>query len=525
MAGGKLSARQKMINMMYLVLTAMLALNVSKDILKALTKLNESLSETIETVDNKNADAYLALAKASAENPAKAKVWNDKALEVKALSENMFKYIAELKDTLVGVSGGWEDPETKTTPKALDAKSKPLNFLVTEQGPQKATELREKIENFRSQMIAIAGDDATIKANIESVFNTEKQKEGDKEVSWEESTFGEYPLGAMLTFLTDYQARVRNSESEVLGHLTKQIDVGTVKFNAVNAMVIAPSSYITQGDSYEAQVFLAAYDDTQDPQVELTDENGNVIPIDRIENGRAFVKIPANGIGQRTWGGKIKIKQTDGEKEYDVPKTTYTVAPQSVVISPSKMNVLYRGVDNPLEIGVPGVEPGKVRVNGPGVRQVRPGEYVADVTDLKGTREISISVSVVETDENGKESTRPAGTKQFRIKGLPPALATFYGKSEDILLSKGAVANGKVEARFDDFVFDLELVVTRFELAIPGFPPERITGNKIPASAKVKIDKLKPGSTVTIRNIKAEAVGNPRVKVERVGALSIDVNS
>jgi gliding motility-associated protein GldM len=523
MAGGKLSPRQKMINMMYLVLTAMLALNVSKDILKALTKLENSLSDTIETVNNKNADAYDALERAAAEK-ASAKPWNEKAKEVKQLSADMFNYIAELKDTLIGVSGGWEDPETKTTPKALDAKSKPLNYLVTEQGPQKATELKSKIEEFRSRMIAIAGEDATIKSNIESVFNTDKQQEGDKEVTWELATFGEYPLGAMLTFLTDYQARVRNSESEVLSYLIKKIDAGTVKFNAVSAQVIAPSSYITQGDEYEAEVFLAAYDDTQDPQVELVDENGNTIPVDRIENGRAYVKIPANGVGQRTWGGKIKIQQTDGEKVYDVPQTTYTVAPQSVVISPSKMNVLYRGVDNPLEIGVPGVEPSKVRVNGPGVRQVKPGEYSADVTNIKGSKEITISVSVVETAADGTETTRPAGTKKFRIKGLPPAVGNIYGRSENLLLSKSAVANATVNAKFEDFVFDLDLVVTQFELAIPGSPPERVNGNKIPSSAKIKIEKLKPGQTVTFRNIKAKAVGNPRVKVERVASISVDVN-
>ena len=524
MAGGKLSARQKMINMMYLVLTAMLALNVSKDILKALTKLDESLTETITTVGAKNQDAYSALAAAAAENPAKALKWKNKSDEVREATSELFNYIGELKDTLVGVSGGWEDEE-KTIPKALDAKSKPLNFLVTEQGPQKATELREKIEAYRAKMIQIADNDPSITNNLQTVFNTEKQKEGDKEVSWEEASFGEYPLGAILPFLTDIQARVRNSEAEVLTHLLKNIDAGTVKFNQVDAMVIAPSSYVTEGDSYEAMVFLAAYDDTQDPQISLQDENGNSIPIDRIENGRGFVKIPANSVGQKTWGGKIVIKQTDGEKVYDIPNTSYTVAPQSVVISPSKMNVLYRGVDNPLEIGVPGVEPSKIRVNGPGVRQVKPGEYVADVTTMTGQKEITISVSVVETDKEGNENTRPAGTKKFRIKGLPPAVGNIYGRSENLLLSKSAVADATVNAKFEDFVFDLDLEVVSFELAIPGSPPERVRGNKVPGSAKAKIEKLRPGSTVTFRNIKARAKGNSRVKVERVAAISVDVNN
>jgi len=523
MAGGKLSPRQKMINMMYLVLTAMLALNVSKDILKALTKLDNSLADTIETVNNKNNASYSALAAAAAADPAKAQAWKDKGDQVKQVSAEMFNYIAALKDSLVSVSGGWEDEELKEVPKALDAKSKPLNYLVTEQGPQKATELREKIESYRSRMIAIAKDDPAIVANIEAVFNTDKVTEGDKEVTWEMSTFGEYPLGAMLTFLTDYQARVRNSESEVLSYLLTGIGKNDLKFSDVAPMVIAPTSYVTEGDEYTAQVFLAAYDASSEPQILLQDGNGNDIPVE-IENGMGYIKIPASGVGERTWGGKIVIKQTSGDKTYDLDPQKYTVAPQSVVISPSKMNVLYRGVDNPLEIGVPGVEPSKVRVTGPGVRQIRPGEYSADVTNLKGTKEVTISVSVVETDDEGNESTRPAGTKKFRIKGLPPAVGNVYGKSENIILSKNAVANATVNCRFEDFVFDLDLEVTSFELAIPGSPPERVRGNKVPSSAKAKILKLKPGQTVTFRNIKAKAAGNPRVKVERVASISVDVN-
>lgn len=521
MAGGKLSPRQKMINMMYLVLTAMLALNVSKDILKALTKLDESLEKTISTVNTKNQDAYAVLKNAAAEKKS-AEDEYQASLQVQQTTGSLFSYIETMKDTLVAVSGGWEDEE-KTIPKALDAKSKPLNYLVAEQGPKKATELREKIEAFRAKMIQLAGNDPAISANIQSVFSTDKEQEGDKEVSWEQASFGEYPLGAILPFLTDIQARIRNTEAEVLSYLLKSIDAGTIKFDQVAAMVIAPSSYVTQGDDYTARVFLAAYDGTQDPNIALKDGNGNPITIEKIEGGMGYIRIPATGVGQKTWGGTITIQQTDGSKSYDIDPQTFTVAPPSVVISPSKMNVLYRGVDNPLEIGVPGVEPGKVKVSGPGVKQVKPGEYVADVTNIKGQKEIEISVSVEETDEAGNTKTRQAGKKKFRIKGLPPAVGTIYKRNSG-LLSKSAVANATVEASFEDFVFDLNLKVTKFEVSIPGSPPERVNGNKMPSGLKAKIQKLKPGSVVTIRNIKAIAVGNPRVKVERVASVSIDVN-
>ncbi len=516
MAGGKLSPRQKMINMMYLVLTAMLALNVSKDILKALTKLEDSLSQTISTVENKNADVYETFVDAAKENPDKALKWKNKAFEVKEVSADVFSYIDAMKDSLVSVSGGYD--EETGAPKALDAKSQPAAYLITEQGPQKATELKEKLNSFRSEIIKIADNDPSIKASLEGAFNTDDEKVGDKQVSWEYATFGEYPLGAIIPFLTDIQARVRNAESEVLSHLGKQIGKGEVSFNTVQAMVMSKSNYVTQGGTYEAEVFLAAYDDTQEPTIII---EGNQLSSENIVDGKGKISFPANGVGEQTWGGKIIIKQIGkGDVEYDIPPTTYTVAPPSVVISPTKMNVLYRGVPNPIEIGVPGVDPAKIRVSGPGVSGSN-GQYTANVTGLKG-KEINISVSVEETKADGTTTMRNVGSKEFRIKGLPPAVGTIYKRSEG-LFSKNAISNATIEAAFEDFPFDLDLVVSSYEIAIPGSPPERVkNSNKIPSSVKSKIQKLKPGSTVSIRNIKAR--GPNGLKVDRVGIISVDVN-
>jgi GldM C-terminal domain. len=279
------------------------------------------------------------------------------------------------------------------------------------------------------------------------------------------------------------------------------------------------SNYITQGERYEAEVFLAAYDATAEPEIEID----GAPTVESVENGRGIVTFEANAIGEVTWGGLIKIEQVGiGTKTYEIPKTTFTVAPQSVVISPTKMNVLYRGVDNPLEIGVPGVDPSKLRVSGPGVKQTGRGEYMANVTQIKG-KEIEINVSVAETNEEGQEQSRPAGKKTFRIKGLPQAVGTIYGQSTSIR-SKSAVKNATIEASFEDFPFDLPLTVNKFEIAIPGYPPETVRGsNKIPSDVKIKIDKLRPGSTVTIRNI--EAVGPGGLRVRKVGNISVDVQN
>lgn len=516
MAGGKLSPRQKMINMMYLVLTAMLALNVSKDILNALTELNNSLEATVTTVESKNQDIYSEFAAAAAENPEKAGKWKDMAEEVDQSSDELYQFIEKLKTEVVDASGGTEvNSNGQTVPKRLDALEGPANYLLNKGN---ATELKKRLDAFSAKMKTYVDDEQMHEA-ISNTFDTQPQKLGDKKVPWESATFEHYPLGAILPFLTDLQAKVRTTESDVISALRGEIGATDLKFTGVRVMVDAESNYITQGGEYEAKVFLAAYDETQEPTVIV---NGEKLPSENIKDGMGIVKFDANKVGEVTWGGQIKIKQLgQPEKTYDIPETKFTVAPQSVVISPTKMNVLYRGVDNPIEVGVPGVDPAKLVVNGPGIKKTGTGEYVADVTNISGT-DLKINVAVQEEGPDGKMTTRPAGSKEFRIKGLPPAVGMIYRQNTS-MRSKSAVKAAKIEAEYQDFPFELPLNVISFEIAIPGFPPERVNGNTLPGAVKTKIDQLKPGSTITIRNIKAKTPKG--LTVDRIANISVDVQS
>ncbi|MEQ9263189.1 MAG: gliding motility protein GldM [Owenweeksia sp.] len=514
MASGKLTPRQKMINMMYLVLTALLALNISKDILEALTKLNASLDQTVQTVDKKNASIYSKFESAYAQDPQKTKQWRDMALNVKKESDELYTYIAGLKEKLVEVSGGYEEGST-TVPKSLDAREKPANYLLNE---KHASELRKKIENYRSSIKGYANNDQ-LKSNIETTFSTTDQPVGEDKVmtSWEKANFEHFPLAAILPFLTDYQAKVRNTESDVISELQTKIGESDLKFTDVRVIVDSKSNYVTQGDEYEAEVFLAAYDATQEPVILV---NGEALPADQISEGKGRVKFKADGVGEKKWGGKIKITQIGkGEVEYDIPEQSYTVAPPTAVISPTKMNVLYKGVDNPIEIGVPGVDPSKIRVSGVPLSGSN-GNYIADVSNVSA-REVNIQVSVEDTDEEGKKSVRQVGVKKFRIKGLPPATGMVFGKTEGIV-SKSLLQRASVDAKYLDFPFDMDLNVVSFEIAIPGFPPEQVRGSSMTPQVKTRIDKLRPGQTVSIRNIKA--TGPKGVRVNQVGNISLDVN-
>jgi gliding motility-associated protein GldM len=510
MAGGKLTPRQKMINMMYLVLTALLALNISKDILQALTKLESGLGKSAEVVAKKNAEVYAQFDKAAQDNPVKAGPWKDKAYEVKAKSDNLIKEIEEIKTALVEVTGGTVTDEAgMTQPKAMDNTSKVANMMLNE---KKGDELQSKLEAFRESMKAHVADNPQLSSSIQSSFSTDDIQVGDTKLSWPVATFEGYPLIAVLAFLTDYQAKVRNTEADVIGHLQYNIGKSDLKFTGVRAMVMPKSNYIIQGETYEADVFLAAYDDTQDPSIVI---NGQDLPADQIVGGVGKISFPANSVGEVEWGGVIKLLQNGEIKEYPI-EASYKVAPPSVVISPTKMNVLYRGVDNPLDIGVPGVDPSKIKVSGSGVREVGKGQYVADVTKVSG-KEMTINVSV--TDDEG--NTKPMGKKEFRIKSVPDATGSQLGQA-NTLRSAGFIKNTPLQADLKDFPFDLELEVVSFEVVVPGFPPAKAKGNRVPNDVKQLIDQVKNGATIVFRNIKAKGPKGLRIDVS---GFTMDVNN
>ncbi|MDX5325560.1 MAG: gliding motility protein GldM [Bacteroidota bacterium] len=514
MAGGKLTPRQKMINMMYLVLTALLALNVSKDILDALAKIDKGYSETITTVERQNQATYNAFVAAATENPTKAGPWKEKAFEVKAKAEDLNSYITKIRTEIEGKAGGRDEETGKL--KRPDNREVAANYMLNPKdvgGEDGAKILKQKLSDYKATLLEMAGDDEELQNQINTTFDLSDQKVGEDATpaSWEKATFEHFPLIAVLTFLSDIQADVRRMESETIEHLQTNIGKSDLKFTGVKAIVMPKSNYVTQGDMYEADVFLAAYDETQDPEIII---NGNPLPEDQIVNGAGKIALKATTVGENKWAGVIKIKQNGEIKEFPV-EAQYTVAPPSVVISPSKMNVLYRGVANPLEIGVPGVDPKKIRVSGPGVSGSN-GNYVANVDKISG-KEITISVSVEEEDG----SVRPAGSKVFRLKGLPQATGMMYKKSTGIL-SKSAVMQAEIEAEFKDFPFDFPMKVVAFEVKLDGQPPMQVRGNRFDSNIKKYIEKAKPGSSIQVRNIKA--VGPNNYRVNDVGNISIDLN-
>ena len=505
MAGGKVSPRQKMINMMYLVLTAMLALNVSKDIIKVLTKLDQGMNETVATVFKGTEVIYSAIANAMKDNPRAVPI-NDRALKVKSMADDINKEIVAIKTYLIEETGGYNTDGSGTL-KGGDNRDVGEVYLVVDKsvgGQGKAKELKERLITFREAMVKEADGDKTLIATIKETFNFQDVVEEGTQLSWEKATFSELPLAGVIPFLTDLQSRVRRTESKVVDHLYSQIDANTLKFDNVKAVVMPTNgTYIQQGDYYEADVFLAAYDNSRNPQF-------SGISVKEVKEGVGKVSIQGTGNGEVK--KMVTISLPGGDKTYQA-EIKYTVSPPSSVISPSKMNVFYRNVENPLEVSVPGVAPSSLRVSGPGISG-KNGNYIADVTKVEG-KTMMVNVSV---EENGK--LRKVGSKEFRIKGLPMASGMVFRKSSGVM-STSSLAKAPIEAEYIDFPFELPLKVVSAEVKIEGQPPIQVKGGTFDNNTRELIQRLKPGSSVTIRKIVATTPNGARVS--NVGNISIDV--
>jgi gliding motility-associated protein GldM len=319
MAHERLSPRQKMIGMMYLVLTAMLALNVSKEAVEAFKNIEKGLSLTIKNYSLKNNLIYEEFEKSFAQYPAKTGPYRSKALEVKQHADELLsdpadsqraQHADELFDYLQGLKVEiLKTSEPKNTlifegdeinieeVKIIDDNNVPSQILIGANDDQKAFFLTTMIDDYRDWLITdiLQGENPTIEAALRQSLNTDnvrnhRTKEMEK---WANHNFQALPLIYVVTMLSKIQVDVRNSETEVINHLFAQIDKSSFKFNKVDAVVIPKSTYVTQGSNYEASVFVSATDSTQAPVI--TVGGGQILPLDEAGKGPGPVRQPGEG--------------------------------------------------------------------------------------------------------------------------------------------------------------------------------------------------------------------------------------
>lgn len=523
MGHGKETPRQKMIGLMYLFLTALMALNVSKDVLNSFVQVSNSLEQTIANYKSKNEKVYNEFEKQYMQNPEKVKEWKDKADKVKEGAKLLDDLLESHK---LGLLDYAEGPETlalidgKVVPNLLEAKDNidlgAEYFIGGNVGTSKARELRNSLNHYMEELLSVLPEEEQeLRHSIEATLETHDHPatDNDEAHSWESYTFAHIPLIADFVAITTIQTNVKNTETDVINYLLTQISAGDFKVNKMAATVIANSNYVMKGSDYTADVFVAAYDSTQDPEIFIgtfkkMPDGSYDIPAGSekltIENGKGKFNSNSRSIGNKKWGGVIVLNKPDGGKSYFPFEREYQVAEPNLVISPTKMNVFYYGIDNPVDISVPGIPADKIKpsVTGGGatIKKGRTG-YVVKPTKTSGKVNIKVSAEI-----DGK--VKSMGSMPFRIKTIPEPKAKVLGRSTGVM-SKAMITNAPgVVAELEDFVFELKFRITKFTLTTTkgGYTKEIVAkGNKFTKQQKDILKGLKNGSKIIIEDI--EAVG------------------
>jgi len=525
MGHGKETPRQKMIGMMYLVLTAMLALNVSAEVLDAFGAVDEGLRKTTKNYTEKNQVLYSDFNQQYVQNETKVKPWKDKADEVKKRSDELFEYIQDLKKEIITDNGQGDIEDGVITAEGeiinkniegKDGSDAPSRVLIGPNMDGKAFELKDKIQEYREYLVSLVDeDDLAVINSLETNLETKEpppSKDGTQK-KWEVYHFAHMPLAAVMPILTKMQLDVRNAEAETVEYLYNQISAGSIPFNKLEATVIPNTSYVLQGNEYLADVFIAAVDTTAPPIVligqydsTLTEEGtyeyemiGNYDSCD-VVNGRGKFSRMGSSIGKQAWGGLIKLMGPDGNYITRTFKREYSVAKPNLVVSPTKMNVFYVGVENPVSVSIAGVPGNKVypTITNGSIRKQRDGEFIV-LPKRPGNSLISVRAEIDGVSRN-------MGVAPFRVKALPDPTVQVAGKKGGKIQKNVFVAQAGVFAVMEDFDFELEFKIIEFTVSTTDrggyFTGQSTKGNIFTKAQKALMNSLRRGQRVNIEDVK-----------------------
>ena len=534
----ELSPRQRMINMMYLVLTALLALNVSKEVLDSFFEVNTGIVRTTNQFDTKNDETYLAFMQAVEQNPVKAGPWKDKAFQIKEKAGKLHANIQKLKYNLafkvdnevyLGKKYNSEGDiieenmvEVPFDELSIQQKNLTIADLNNKEDRDASGELlvnsgegiilKQSIAEFRDLLLLLAKGNEVLEEAIKDALNTsdKQKKKGEGKEAWESYYFNDMPSVAAFTLLSKMQSDIRNSEANVIDFLRQEIDAGSLKFTSAEAIQLPTSNFVLRGDSFKAEIFIAAKDTTQAPDIFVGEynitESGYEMVGDyetvSVKNGKGIFKVRTTSEGLKKWGGLITMKTDMGTKTYPF-KGSYLVANKSVVVSPVNMNVFYLEVDNPVKISVPGFAAADITASMTNgnikVTKKSAGEYTARPTK-KGKATVTLFTTI-----EGKRTRM--GSMEFRVKEVPPPTPKIGGKSEGVIEKQRMLAAGGIQAKLEDFDFKgvrYKVVAYSFTTVYKGDQvTETVNGQEFTTRINAIINNTKSGNSITVSNIMA----------------------
>ena len=460
----KISPRQKMINLMYVVLMAMLALNISTEVLNGFSVVEESLNRTTGNSSKENDAIFGELDQMMRKNPQKVKQWFMMASTVREMSDSLYNYAQALKVAIVREADG-----EKGDPLNIEGKDniEAASYIMLNPANGQGHKLYEAINSYRARILQFVTDPRQKKI-IASNLSTEVPHHSMGK-NWEEYMFENMPVAAAVTLLSKLQSDVRYAEGEVLHTLVANVGLKDIRVNKLQAFVVPSQTRLYPGETMTAQMFMGAVDSTQQPQVFV---NGQLIKGNQIT-------VKAGAPGKHTLSGYILIKDLTGNvlrrnfsqdywvtggpqpKEYISPQGMQKVPPFDgmATIAADLMNVLYAGFDNPITISIPNTSQHDVQATMSGGSLIARGggHFIARPSAVG--QPVTISVSA---------KGRKIGEYQFRVRKLPdpsPYIAMGADRFKSGALSKAALMSAPgIQAAIDDGLLDIPFSVTSFRV-------------------------------------------------------------
>ncbi len=485
-----------MINLMYIVLLAMLALNVSSDVLNGFALVEESLRRTTGNVMKENQRVFTDFEEQLRANPAKVKAWFDKARQVKDMSDSLYRFAEELKLAIAREADG-DDADPTNLEHRDDVEAADIVMLRPLQG--RGGELYAAINSYRTritQMIPDPQQRALIASNLSTEVPRAQRLIGK---NWQEAMFDNMPAAAAITLLTKLQSDVRYAEGEVLHTLVANVDVKDIRVNQLNAYVIPEATTLFPGQQFRSHIIMAAVDTTQRPEIYV---NGRRIAAD---GEYAFT---VGQPGEYSFSGHIQTLNAAGEliRRPFTQKYNVIAPPTGATVAADLMNVLYAGFDNPVSVSASGVPSNKIQVamTGGTLTPAGVGKYIAKPAAVGQDVTFTVTGTV-----NGRP--QQMGSFTFKVRKLPDPTAYITignDRSRGGRIAKAAILGAPgIGAAIDDGLLDIPFRVLGFEAVffdtMGNARPENSAGASFTEAQRNLIRSLRRGQRFYISRIRA----------------------
>lgn len=487
MAGGKQTPRQKLIGLMYLIFLALMALNVSVEVLDSFALVNDGIEQTNRNFESKVDQVYGDFRQQEAISKEKVQPYYGEALRIKQLADSLVNNILDGRNEMIAQINEISKEEAADL-NLLDMKKKDnysfssrfwmIDNSVDPSRPggqgTRAYALRQHIEHFKASVISILDNHklaeyVQLGLDVDGPFYLQDKT---AEISWQQLTFDRVIPVAVATNMSRLVTEVRNAEFDAINMLYGAITADDYKFDEIAARVVPTSQIVLLGEHYEAEVFVAAYDSRQRP--EITANRGSVSVAD---GGVGRLRIPATAEGAQTYNGVITLRQPGTNTPVSYPYNgSFIVQRPSVTVSADAMNVFYIGLDNPVSISVPGVPNERIRPtisSGGQLTSRGSGRYYVRIQP--GTTEARITVNA---DIDG--TSRNMGTSTFRVRTVPDPVAYIANRREGRISREELAVARAIIPRLENFEFDMNFEIASFVMAttVAGdFRPYRAESN------------------------------------------------